>query len=60
MNNRLDGHLEKCGLFPNFQCTFRYARSTADPLIVASDRINTPFNRSGATRVVALDISKAF
>ena len=33
---------------------------TADLLTVVSDRIARAFNRSGATRVVALDISKAF
>ena len=36
------------------------SRSTADLLIVLSDRIARAFNRSGATRTVALDISKAF
>ena len=35
-------------------------RSTADLLTVVSDRIARAFNRSGATRAVALDISKAF
>ena len=34
--------------------------STADLLTVVSDRIASAFNRSGATRAVALDISKAF
>ena len=34
--------------------------STADLVTVASDRIARAFNRSGATRAVALDISKAF
>ena len=34
--------------------------STADILTVASDRIARAFNRSGGTRAVALDISKAF
>ena len=29
-------------------------------LLVVSDRIARAFNRSGATRAVALDISKAF
>ena len=38
---------------------FQY-RSTADLFIVVSDRIARAFNRSGATRAVALDISKAF
>ena len=35
-------------------------RSTADLLTVVSDRTARAFNRSGATRAVALDISKAF
>ena len=34
--------------------------STADILIVVYDRIARAFNRSGGTRAVALDISKAF
>ena len=34
--------------------------STADLLAIVSDRITRAFNRSGATRAVALDISKAF
>ena len=53
-------HLEKCGLFSDFQYCFRSSRSTADLLTVVSDRITRVFNRSGATRAVALDISKAF
>ena len=47
-------HLEKCGLFYDFQYGFRYSRSTADHLTVVSDRI------ARATGVVALDISKVF
>ena len=35
-------------------------RSTADLLTVVSARIARVFNRSGATRAVLLDISKAF
>ena len=60
VNNRIDDHLEKCGLFSDFQYGFRSSRSTADLLTVVSDRIARNFNRSGATRAVALDISKAF
>ena len=60
VNNRIVDHLEKCGLFSDFQYGFRSSLSTADLLIVASDRIPRAFNRSGAPRVVALDISKAF
>ena len=60
VNNRIVGHLEKCGLFSDFHYGFRSSRSTADLLTVVSDRIARAFNRSGATRAVALDISKAF
>ena len=60
VNNRIVDHLEKCGLFSDFQYGFRSSRSTADLLTVVSDRIARTFNRSGATRAVALDASKAF
>ena len=60
VNNRIVDHLEKCGLFSDFQYGFRSSRSTADLLAVVSDRIARTFNRSGATQAVALDISKAF
>ena len=60
VNNSIVGHLEKCVLFSDFQYGFRSCRSTADLLTVVSDRIARAFNRSGATRAVALDISKAF
>ena len=60
VNNRIADHLEKCSLFSYFQYGFRSSRSTADLLTVVSDRIARAFNRSGATRAVALDISKAF
>ena len=60
VNNRVAGHLEKCGLFSDFQYGFRSSQSTADLLTVVSDRIARAFNRSGATRAVALDIFKAF
>ena len=46
--------------FSDFQYGFRSSGSTADLLTVVSDRIARAFNRSGATRAVALDISKAF
>ena len=58
--NRIVDHLEKCGLFSDFQYGFRSSRSTADLLTIVSDRIARAFNRSGATRAVALDISKDF
>ena len=60
VNNRIVDHLGNCGLFSDFQYGFRSSRSTADLLAVVSDRIARTFNRSGATRAVALDISKAF
>ena len=60
VNNRIVDNVEKCGLFSDFQYGFRSYRSTADLLTVASDRIARAFNRSGATRAVALDKSKAF
>ena len=60
MNNRIVDHLEKCGLFSDFQYGFRSSRSTADLLTVVFDRIARAFSRCRATRAVALDISKAF
>ena len=60
VNNRIVDHLEKCGLFSDFQYGFRSSRSTADPLTVVSDKIARAFNRSRTTRAVALDISKTF
>ena len=39
VNNRIVDHLQKCGLFSDFQYGFRSSRSTADLLTVASDRI---------------------
>ena len=59
-NNRIVDHLEKCGLFSDFQYGFRSSRSTADLLTVISDRIARAFSSSGATRAVALNISEAF
>ena len=52
-------HLEKCGLFSDFQYGFRSSQSTADLLSVVSDTVARALNKSGATRAVALDISKA-
>ena len=60
VNNRIVDHLEKCGLFSDFQYGFRSSSATADLLTVVSDSIARALNRSWATRVVALDISKAF
>ena len=60
MNNRIVDNLENCGLFSDFQYRFSPSRSTADLLTFISDGIARAFNRSGATRVETLDISKAF
>ena len=60
VNNRTVDHLEKSSPFSDFQFGFRSSQSTADLLTVVSDRIARAFNESGATRAVALDISKAF
>ena len=49
VNNRIVDHLEKCGLFSDFQYGFRSSQSTADLLTVVSDRTARAFNRSGAT-----------
>ena len=46
--------------FSDFQYDFRPRRSTADLLTVVYDRIARAFNRSRATRAVAVDICKAF
>ena len=60
LNNKIVVHLDKCGLFSDFQYGFRSFRSTADLLIVVSNRIAGAFNKSGAARAMAPDISKAF
>ena len=60
VNNRIVDLLQKCGLISDFQYGFRSSRSTADLLTIVSDRIARAFHRSGATRAVALDVSKTF
>ena len=45
--------------FSDFQYGSIFSRSTADLLTAVSGRIARDFNRSGAIRAVALDISKA-
>ena len=60
VNNRIVDHLGKYGHFSDFQYSFRSSRSTADLLTVVSDRIARAFNKCGATRALALDMSKAF
>ena len=46
--------------FSDFRYGFRSSQSTVDLLTVVSNSIARAFNSSGATRAVALDISKAF
>ena len=60
VNNRLVDHLKKYSLWSHFHYGFRSSQSTVDFLIIVSIRIVRAFRRSGATRAVALDISKAF
>ena len=60
LNNSIVDHLEKCGLFPDFQYGFRSSQTTVDLLTVLSDRIAGAFSRFGATRAAAFEISKAF
>ena len=57
-NNRLVSHVEKYGLFSDFQYGFRSSHCTADCWVVGT--FAGTFNRSGVARAVALDISKAF
>ena len=60
VSNKIIDHLEKCGLFSDFQYGFRLSRSAADLLTVISDRSARAFDIFGATGAVALDMSKAF
>ena len=46
--------------FSDFRYGFRSSQSTVDLLTVVSNSIARAFNSSGATRAVALNISKAF
>ena len=49
VNNRIVDHLQKCGLFSDFQYGFRSSQITADLLTVVPGRIARAFNRSGVT-----------
>ena len=60
VNNRIVDHQEKFDIFSDFQYGVRSSWSSVDILTLVSDRIARPFNRSGTTRAVALDTSKAF
>ena len=57
--NRIVDHLEKCGFFLISSMVLGLL-DQRQIFSVVSDRIATAFNRSGATRPVTLDISKAF
>ena len=60
VDNSIGDPLEKFDLFSDFQYSLRSPRLITDLLTVVSDRISRAFNRSGATRSVPPDISKAF
>ena len=60
LNNKIVDPLENGGLISDFGYGFRFYESTADLLTVVSNRIVRAFNRSGATRALALDIYKSF
>ena len=45
VNDSITDHLEKCGLFSDFQYGFRPSESNADLLTVVSDRVARAFNR---------------
>lgn len=49
VNNILVDHIQKSGLFSNFQYSFRSSCSTADCLKVVFDRIARACNVFGAT-----------
>ena len=54
VTNRIVDHLEKSGLFSDFQYGFRSSRLTADLLTVVSDRIARAFKRSEAAGAVTI------
>ena len=60
LNNKIVDHLEKYGLFSDFQYGFGSFQSTADFLTVVSDRITWALSGCWANLAAALDISKAF
>ena len=47
LNIEFGDHLQKCGLFSDFQYHFRSSGSTVDLLIVVSDRITRPLTGLG-------------
>ena len=60
VNQQLLGYLEDNHLLTDCQYGFRHSRSTGDLLSLITDHFNGALDRRGETRVVTLDISKAF
>lgn len=60
INKKLVNYLKNGSHFCNFRYGFRFSYSTADLLRIVPDRITSVFNRSGVTRAIAFDFSKAF
>ena len=54
INDRLVMHLEKAGVFSDFQYGFRSARSAADLLTCFDRKIARSLNSSGATLAISL------
>ena len=60
VNNGIVDHLKQCGLFSDFQYGFRSSQSMQIFLQLHLRELLDLSKRSGTTRAVALDISKAF
>ena len=60
INERVLDHLVKNNLLSDVQYGFRSSRSTADVLTVITHRISEAIAKGNHTRLIALDISKAF
>ena len=58
--NRHVDHLEKHGLFPDYEYPFTFFQSIADLLTVASYEVARAFYGSGSTQAAVFDILKAF
>ena len=59
IDDRLAHHLQKYGLFSDFQYGFKSFRSTKD-LTVVCGRIGKTFDRPETSRAVTLDTSRFF
>ena len=60
INDSLTKHFDITGLFCDLQYGFRAFWSTADILIVLSERIYNTLDAGGEMRAIELNISKAF